>query len=214
MLNRFFSSIFFAVTFLLVSNSSALCQPETYAEKLGWKKGDRVVILHIDDAGMSFDSNQGVIQALEKGVANSVSVMMPCPWVPAIVRYLKQHPTIDAGLHLTLTSEWQDYRWGPLTGKPASPGLVDEEGALWHSVAEVAQHASPDEVEAEIRAQLDRARRIGLEPTLLDSHMGTLFATPGFLERYIKVGAENGIPVMFPGGHDTFLIRQLQEEAI
>lgn len=185
----------------------------TYAEKLGWQKGDRVVILHIDDAGMSYDSNRGVIQALEKGVANSVSVMMTCPWVPGFVKYLRQHPGVDAGLHLTLTSEWQDYRWGPLVGT-AAPGLVDDEGALWPGVSQVVQHATPDEVEAEIRAQLHRARRMGFEPTHLDSHMGTLFASPAFLERYVKVGSENGIPVMFPGGHDALLIRQLQADAI
>src|SRR4051812_22776485 len=208
MLNRFFSSIFFAVTFLLVSNSSALCQPETYAEKLGWKKGDRVVILHIDDAGMSFDSNQGVIQALEKGVANSVSVMMPCPWVPAIIRYLKQHPTVDAGLHLTLTSEWQDYRWGPLTGKSAVPGLVDSEGDLWADVADVVKHASAEEVYTEIKAQLDRAKTMGFVPTHLDSHMGTLFASPAFIQMYVKLGIENHIPVMMPAGHDVLIQQQ------
>jgi chitin disaccharide deacetylase len=198
---------------LMLCMVPAWCQSsETYAEKLGWKKGDRVVILHVDDAGMSYDSNQGAIQAIEKGVANSVSVMMPCPWVPGFVKYLKSHPQVDAGLHLTLTSEWQDYRWGPLTGKPASPGLVDQEGALWHSVQEVVQHASADEVEKEIVAQLNRARQMGFEPTHLDSHMGTLFATPAFMQRYIKVGIENKIPVMFPGGHNWALVQQMQEE--
>jgi chitin disaccharide deacetylase len=78
----------------------------------------------------------------------------------------------------------------------------------------VATHASPDEVEAEIRAQLKRARDMGFEPTHLDSHMGTLFATPGFLERYIKVGIESGIPVMIPAGHNTLLTRQLTDETI
>lgn len=185
---------------------------QTYAEKLGWKKGDRVVMLHIDDAGMSYDSNLGTIRALEEGVANSVSVMMPCPWVPGFVRYLKEHPSIDAGLHLTLTSEWRDYRWGPLVGKPAAPGLVDLEGALWPSVGQVVESASADEVEMEIRAQLERARAMGFEPTHLDSHMGTLFATPEFLERYIKVGVEEKIPVMFPGGHNSFLTEQYKEE--
>lgn len=181
----------------------------TYAEKLGFPKNARVLILHVDDAGMSWDSNQGAIRALEKGVATSVSVMMPCPWVLGFVHYIKEHPAIDAGLHLTLTSEWKDYRWSPLTGKPASPGLVDTEGAFWPSVEEVTTHASADEVEAEIRAQLARAQAMGFQPTHLDSHMGTLFAKPEFLERYIKVGMENKIPVMLPGGHDTMISEQL-----
>ena len=201
---------------LLVPAFSGLAQTPvspTYAEKLGWKKGDRVLILHIDDAGMSYDSNVGTIKALEEGVANSVSVMMPCPWVPAFVKYLKQKPQTDAGLHLTLTSEWQNYRWGPLTGQQSAPGLVDTEGALWPSVNDVTKNASPDEVEAEIRAQLERARKMGFQPTHLDSHMGTLFAHPGFTERYIKVGIQERIPVMLPAGHNTLLIQEMEEEA-
>lgn len=195
------------------AQAQAQPQAQTYAEKLGWKKGDRVVILHIDDAGMSYDSNLGSIRAMEEGVANSVSVMMPCPWVPGFLRYLKDNPGVDAGLHLTLTSEWRDYRWGPLVGKPAAPGLVDAEGAMWRGVGQVVSNASPDEVEQEIRAQLERARSMGFEPTHLDSHMGTLFATPEFMARYIKVGVEERIPVMFPGGHNYFLTQEYLEEA-
>src|SRR6187399_1843899 len=112
----------------------------TYAEKLGYPKGAKVVILHVDDVGMSFDSNEGAIDAMTKGVATSCSVMMPCPWVPAYVHYLKSHPNTDAGLHLTLTSEWDEYRWGPLMGKPAVPGLVDNEGDMWPSVEDVVKH--------------------------------------------------------------------------
>jgi hypothetical protein len=204
------------LTICCVPNSPA---QQTYAEKLGFPKDAKVLILHVDDVGMSWESNQGAIEAMEKGVATSVSIMMPCPWVPGFVHYMKEHPTVDAGLHLTLTSEWKDYRWHPLTGKTTSPGLVDPEGAMWHSVQDVVKHATADEVEAEIRAQLERARTIGFEPTHLDSHMGTLFATPEFLMRYLKVGMENKIPVMFPGGHATMIgkersvadLKQMQE---
>ena len=184
----------------------------TYAERLGWKAGDRVVIIHVDDAAMSHDSNVGALRSVREGVASSISVMMPCPWVPEFVTELKKTPAIDAGLHLTLTAEWDVYCWGPLTGKPDAPGLVDPRGCLWRDVASVVQHATPDEVEAEIRAQLRRARELGFEPTHLDSHMGTLFATPELMERYIKVGAEEGIPVMFPGGHRTALRAQYMAE--
>jgi len=196
-------SISLLLTLMIIS---ARAQQPTYAEKLGFPKNAKVLILHIDDAGMSWDSNEGVIQATQKGVANSLSVMMPCPWVPGIVQFLKEHPTVDAGLHLTLTSEWDQYRWGPLAGKPTVPGLVDSVGAMWSTVEAVAKHATPDEVYTEIKAQLERARTAGFEPTHMDSHMGTLFATPEFMERYIKLGVENKIPVMIPGGHNTMLI--------
>jgi chitin disaccharide deacetylase len=185
----------------------------TYAEKLGFPKGAKVIILHVDDGGMSFDSNRGAIEAMEKGMASSVSVMMPCPWVPGFVHYLKKHPNTDAGLHLTLTSEWKDYRWGPLSGKSNVPGLVDEEGDLWPDVAEVVKHASADEVETEIRAQVQRALQMGFQPTHLDSHMGTLFASPAFIQRYVKVGLEYKIPIMFPGGHNTLIQSQMRSSA-
>lgn len=194
---------------LLIVTTSFGQGDSTWAEKLGFPKGKKVVILHIDDGGMSFDSNKGVMDALTKGVANSVSIMMPCPWVPGMMRFLKAHPEVDAGLHLTLTSEWKDYRWGPLSGKPQVPGLVDSTGAMWADVADVVQHASPDEVEAEIRAQVERALAMGFRPTHLDSHMGTLFATPGFIERYLKVGMAYKIPVMFPAGHNTLIAAQM-----
>ncbi len=177
----------------------------TYAERLGFPKGKKVVILHIDDAGMSYDSNLGTERALKQGVANSVSVMMPCGWVPGFVHFLKENKDIDAGLHLTLTSEWAQYRWGPLAGKPMVKSLVDSEGALWRSVKDVVKNGSADHVEMEIRAQLERARTMGFEPTHMDSHMGTLFATPEFLQRYVKVGIEEKIPVMLPAGHNTLI---------
>lgn len=193
------------LVFLVAAESRA---QETYAEKLGFPKGARVLIMHVDDVGMSWDSNQGAIEAIEKGVATSLSIMMPTPWVPGFFHYMQKHPGIDAGLHLTLTSEWTDYRWSPLSGKSQAPGLVDNEGAFWKGVAQVVEHASPDEVETEIRAQLDRARTMGFEPTHMDSHMGTLFASPAFMERYIKVGVSEKIPVMFPGGHAFLILRQ------
>ncbi|WKN30389.1 polysaccharide deacetylase family protein [Porifericola rhodea] len=189
-------------------------EAQTYAEKLGWNAGQKLLIMHVDDAGMSYDSNQGAIQAMEKGIANSVSIMMPCPWAASFVKYVKNNPATDAGLHLTLTSEWKDYRWHPLCGIPQVPGLVDEEGAMWHTVEQVAQHASPDEVEQEIRQQVERALRLGYRPTHLDSHMGTLFATEEFLQRYIRVGVAYDIPVMLPGGHNTLLKQGYREKAI
>jgi chitin disaccharide deacetylase len=186
----------------------AQANDSTYADRLGFPKGARVLILHVDDAGMSFDSNIGAEKALTNGVSTSTSVMMPCSWVPGFVLFLKSHPGIDAGLHLTLTSEWKLYRWGPLSGKKNVPGLVDSDGDFWPSVSEVVTHASADEVEMEMAAQLDRARTMGFEPTHLDTHMGTVYGSPEFLMRYIQIGIKNHIPVMLPGGADILIQEQ------
>lgn len=192
---------------------AAAAEP-TFAERLGWKPGEVVVILHIDDAGMHHASNRGVIESLERGVATSFAIMMPCPWVPEIARYVREHPGVDAGLHLTLTSEWELYRWGPVAGKTSVPGLTDGEGYLWRSVAQVVPRANADEVERELRAQLDRAEAMGLKPTHLDSHMGTLFARPDYFERYLKVGVEKRIPVLACGGRMTHALVENPEAVL
>lgn len=175
-------------------------QERTYAERLGWPAGTKAVIFHVDDAGMSYDSNLGAQKAIENGVATSLSVMMPCPWVPQCAAWLKDRPQTDAGVHLTLTSEWRNYRWGPVAGQSVVPGLIDEHGYLYQGVAQVVAHATPDEFETEIRAQLDKAVAMGISPTHLDSHMGTCFQ-PQYIERYVKVGIEKNIPILMFGGH-------------
>jgi len=186
---------------ILAAGSAAQAAGErTYAERLGWPAGTRAVIFHVDDAGMSHDSNMGTKKAIENGVASSLSIMMPCSWVPECAAWLRENPKVDAGIHLTLTAEWKHYRWGPVAGASAVPGLVDEGGYLWDSVPDVAAHATPDEVEAEMRAQIDKAIAMGIQPTHLDSHMGTCFL-PQFIERYVKVGIEKNIPVLMVGGH-------------
>lgn len=171
---------------------------ETYAERLGWGPNDRVLIIHSDDVGMSMANNRGSAEALEFGLVTSVSVMMPCPWVSEWLAYTKAHPTIDSGLHLTLTSEYDGYRWPPVAGKPTVPGLADAHGCLPDNVGLVVDNASADEVEAEIRAQIDRAETMGLPITHLDSHMGTLFE-PKYIERFVKVGIEKQIPIIMRG---------------
>ncbi len=183
-------------TLHLLSAVSISAQEPTFAERLGWPKDARVLILHSDDLGMSHASNQGTIEAMEFGMVTSASVMMPTPWVTEFAEYIKLHPGMDVGLHLTLTAEWDDYRWPPVAGKAQVPGLADEMGCLWDNVPLVIEHATPGEVETEIRAQIDRARTMGLPITHIDSHMGTLFSTKEYFERYLKVGIEMNLPML------------------
>jgi predicted glycoside hydrolase/deacetylase ChbG (UPF0249 family) len=180
---------------------------KTYAERLGWPAGSKVVIFHVDDAGMCHDANMGAKDALGNGVACSTSVMFPCAAVPEFMEIWKANPTWDVGVHLTMTAEWKNYRWGPVAGKETVPGLVDKEGCMWPEVFQVMKSAMPDEVETEIRAQVDRCTAFGMKPTHLDSHMGTVFADPRYTERYVKVGIEMGIPVLMPGGHMQYVAR-------
>ena len=172
----------------------------TYGERLGWGPEDRVLIFHNDDAGMSHESNLGTIEGFEKGLLTSCSAMMPCSWVPEWAAYLREHPEIDNGLHLTMNSEWSNYRWAPVAGRNAVPGMVDSEGYMHRQVQQTIGSASADEVEQEIRAQIALAESLGMPITHLDTHMGTLFYSPAFFERYVKIGIEKQIPIMIMSG--------------
>ena len=205
--------IFCALVLAIGTSSYADDDGPTYAERLGWPEGSKVVIFHNDDAGLCHDTNLGSIRSLEEGVVTSWSVMMPCPWVPEIAEYLERNPEVCSGLHLTLNSEWNHYRWRPVADASAVPGLIDEDGYMHSSSRDTAQHATADEVETEIRAQIALAERMGLPITHLDTHMGTIYARPDFLERYVQVGIEKNIPVMMPAGHMAF-IRMENPEAL
>src|SRR5690606_6998072 len=135
-------AILLFILLLMVNTKQAYSQQGTYAERLGYPAGAKVVIFHVDDAGMSFEPNQGAKVSIEQGMASSCSIMMPCPWAADIAKHAIAHPEMDAGLHLTLTSEWKAYRWGPVAGKSQVPTLVDKEGNLWSTVEEVLQHAT------------------------------------------------------------------------
>jgi predicted glycoside hydrolase/deacetylase ChbG (UPF0249 family) len=170
----------------------------TLVERLGHKKDARLLMIHADDVGMCHSVNAVTIRAMTEGLASSASIMVPCPWFPEIAQWAREHPDADLGLHLTLTSEWSVYRWRPVAPIDQVPGLLDPEGFMWRSVEDVKAHASPKEVETEIRAQIERARKFGIKPTHVDSHMGTLFSEPRFFEAYVRVAKETGIFPMLP----------------
>jgi predicted glycoside hydrolase/deacetylase ChbG (UPF0249 family) len=168
------------------------------AEALGYAPDQKLLMVHADDVGMSHTVNVATVEALRVGMVASGSIMMPCPWVNEIASYCREHPEADLGLHLTLTSEWKRFRWRPLAPSGKVPGLQDPEGCLWRDVRSVAAHASPEEVEIELRAQIDAARKLGIRFTHLDTHMGTLFARPEYFELYTKLARLEGVPCMLP----------------
>lgn len=168
------------------------------AEQLGYDKETRLLMVHADDAGMCHSVNVATTEALFKNGVASASIMVPCPWFTEFAEMAKQHPELDLGLHLTLTSEWKYYRWGPVAPPDKVRGLIDSEGYLWRDVRSAATKASPAEVEIELRAQIERARQFGVKFTHFDTHMGTLYARPDYFEVYCKLSREAGVPCMMP----------------
>jgi hypothetical protein len=141
------------------------------------------LIIRSDDAGMSHSVNMALERLIQTGLPVSVSVMFPTPWYQETVEILKRYPGVSVGIHLTLNSEWKHYRWGPVLGRTAVPTLVDTEGYFFSS-ADALYKNRPDlkQVEAELRAQIERALRAGIKIDYVDYHMGTVVQYPEFRE--------------------------------
>lgn len=169
-------------------------QKVTNAEKLGFPKGGKILLLHCDDAGMCEEANIAVQSFILKGDVLSAAVMMPCPYAEEMVEWAKKHPAADIGVHLTLTSEWRNYRWTTLTDPNKVPGLIDPKGRMWHDVPDVVMHASAKEVEAEIRAQIDKMIEMGYRPSHIDTHMGTLYGSAEYAKVFFETAVKYNIP--------------------
>ena len=170
-------------------------QSKSLAERLGYPAGTKLLIVHADDLGMAHSVDAASVKAFESGLVTSGSIMVPCPWFPEIAAYARSHPEADLGLHLTLTSEWSLYRWGPVLSKERAASLFDQNGYLYLTEDVAAAHISAREAEAEIRAQIERARAFGIQPTHLDSHMGTLYQNKELFDVLMRVARDNGLPV-------------------
>jgi predicted glycoside hydrolase/deacetylase ChbG (UPF0249 family) len=170
-------------------------QEKTIAERLGYPRDAKLLIVHADDLGMAHSVNAATIKALESGLVNSGSIMVPCPWFSEIATYARANPQADLGLHLTLTSEWTTFRWGPVSSKDRVSSLLDKDGYFYLTETDAASHADPKEVELEITAQVERARASGVQPTHLDSHMGTLYQNKALFEVFLRVARKYKLPV-------------------
>ncbi len=200
--------IYYTLLLLFLSLSSLTAQ-QTIAQKLGYSPDAKLLIIHADDIGVTHSENKATILAMKLGMVNSGSIMMPCPWVGEIAAFAKERPEADLGLHLTLTSEWEWMKWGPVASKNKVPSLVNSQGFFYDNCQTFGQKAKPAEVEIELRAQIEKAFSMGINPSHFDTHMGCLvFNSPEVFEVYLKLGREYKIPVMV----DRFFLKASSQQ--
>lgn len=164
-------------------------------KKLGYAEDDRLAIIHCDDLGMCQATISAGQELAEAGLTSSYAAMVPCGWFPAAAAWYRDNPDLDIGVHLTLTSEWSSMRWGPISTGDRATGLFDEEGYFYRDSESVQEHAKEEAVLQELRAQINMAKALGIEPTHIDSHMGTVFHER-FLLLYAQVAQEYHLPAM------------------
>ncbi len=182
-----------------ISSSNSPDPTREALKRMGFGPADRVVIVHADDIGMCHATLQAYEDVVDCGLVSSAATMVPCPWFPAVAAYCGAHPDADMGVHLTLTSEWEHYRWRPVSAVVAGQGLTDEEGFLHRRVPLLEQHASCDAVMAETRAQVAVARQFGIQPTHVDAHMYSLKAL--FLPAFAAFAEEEKLPALITRAH-------------
>jgi len=205
-----------ALILLAATASFAQAPVKSVQERLGYPANARLLVIHADDFGMNHSVNRATSEALLNHWITSASILVPCPWFLEAADFAKAHQDLDLGIHQALNSEWTTFRWGPVTSKGQVPTLLDDQGYLPLDTPAVAKNANPAQVEAELRAQVDRAQKFGVHITHLDTHMAALFSSPDLYKVYLKMGHSYHLPILeeWEGTHGPLGIKPPQEEML
>jgi predicted glycoside hydrolase/deacetylase ChbG (UPF0249 family) len=168
---------------------------------LGYPADARLLIINADDFGMCHAVNEAIFRAFKKGLLRSTTLMVPCPWALEAMRFLANHPELSFGVHLTVISEWVNYRWGPVTSKEKVPSLIDKAGCFYNfeHMPEFLAQARLDQLEMEFRAQIGAVLAAGLEPTHLDWHALRIGGRVDIFDVMLRLAREYGLALRVAG---------------
>lgn len=168
---------------------------------LGYPADVRLLIINADDFGMCHSVNEAIIGTLQEGVVRSTTLMVPCPWALHAMHFLADRPEISFGVHLTVISEWPDYRWGPITPREKVTSLIDETGYFYNfeHMPEFLAQVRLDQLEMEFRAQIEAVLAAGFKPTHLDWHCLRLSGRPDILDLMLALAREYGLALRVIG---------------
>lgn len=191
----------FVIGALIMLNLNGNAFSQNTAELLGYVPKARLLIVNADDYGMCHAENAATQELLTNGYITSATIMVPCPWLAEAAQFCKTHPDLDIGIHLTFTCEWKRYKWGSVASSDLVKSLLTPEGYFPTDIQSVEVNAKPEEVEREMRAQIDKAIQLGIQPTHLDNHMGSVYGLATgrhFLDIIFKISAEYKLPFRLP----------------
>ncbi|MEI6050732.1 MAG: polysaccharide deacetylase family protein [Bacteroidota bacterium] len=190
--------IILVITSLLITLSISSQDKKNLAEMLGYPRDSKLLIIHADDMGLANSVNTACLKAFENKGITSGSIMVPCPWAPDISSYVKDHPVLDVGIHLTMTAEWDLYKWDGVSPSDQISSLLDTNGYFYATVEELGKVAKGEDAARELRAQIDKAIASGVQPTHIDTHMGSVMANPELVKAYLNVSDEYHLPLLLP----------------
>ena len=197
------------IILILVSLLFTFCAyaqpPKNLAEQLGFPKDSKLLIIHADDMGLAQSVNAACIKAFNEGAITSGSIMVPCPWSLDMIDYIKSHRGMDVGIHLTMTAEWDLYKWGGITPADQISSLLDKNGYFYPAVEALGKAAKAEEAERELKAQINKVIESGIQPTHIDTHMGSVLANPELVKIYLRLSEEYNLPILFPKAYIGWL---------
>ncbi|MFW6030417.1 MAG: polysaccharide deacetylase family protein [Halanaerobiales bacterium] len=180
---------------------------------LGYPDDARLLIINADDFGMCHSVNEAIISAFEQGIVSSTTLMVPCPWAEHAMRFLILHPEISFGIHLTVISEWANYRWRPVSSREMVPSLLDETGYFYNfeRMSELLTQVKLDQLETEFRAQIEIVLKAGLRPTHLDWHALRIGDRKDIFNLMYKLAKEYGLALRVRG---QSIIEEIQRKGL
>ncbi|MBN2089738.1 polysaccharide deacetylase family protein [candidate division KSB1 bacterium] len=209
----------YRISIILLSILLIFCtlKAQNMAVKMGYQPTDRLLIINADDFGMCHAENIATMALLKDKIINAATAMVPCPWIKEAAEFSKQNPDLDVGIHLTLNNEWKRYKWGTVSSLSLVPSLVTPEGYFPSDVRSVEQNANPEEVRLELKNQIEKGIQLGITPSHLDNHMGSVYGLitgRDFLEIVFDLCAEYQLPFRLPINMDEKLKAQLPPIAV
>jgi len=191
-----------------------MCVRQSESRRIDSVDCPKQLIIHCDDLGMAHSINLAAFAAFEETAITSASVMVPCPWFAEVCDYACRHPSFDIGIHITLTSEWHGYRWGPISARDRVRSLIDHDGYFHNNVAAFLQSSIPAEVEIEMRAQIELALSRGLRLSHADCHMFAVYKDAHLTELFVKLASEYGLRYLLPPMYGLSSGRECQGQAL